>query len=77
MTNMTDSEINREEMRAIASAIEAVRVVATIHGFQQEHFDPSWSDQLDLMIQQLRGGDSKCLRLQRALGELAVPAVSR
>ncbi len=84
MTNMTDSEINREEMRAIAAAIEAVRVVATIHGFHQEHYDPDWADQLDLMIQRLRGGDSKCLRLQRHLGEplrylrgeLAVPVSS-
>ena len=76
MTNMTDSEINREEMRAIADAIEAVRVVATLHGLHQEHYDPDWMDQLDLMIHRLRGGDSKCLRLQRHLGELAVPASS-
>jgi type 1 glutamine amidotransferase len=76
MTNMTDSEINKHEVRAIDSAIEALRVVATIHGFHQEHYDSDWMDQLDLMIQLLRGGDSKCLRLQRHLGELAVPASS-
>jgi hypothetical protein len=74
--NMTDSEINRDEMRAIANAIEALRVVATLHGFHQEHFDPDWIDQLDLMINRLRHRDAGCLRLQRHLGELAVPASS-
>ena len=71
--NMTDSEINQQEMRAIAAAIEALRVVATLHGFHQKHFDIDWSEQLDLMIQKLRYRDGDCLRLQRHLGELAVP----
>jgi hypothetical protein len=67
----TDSEINQDEMKAIANAVAALRVVAMVHGYHQEHYDPDWIDQLDLMIQRLRGRDADCLRLQRHLGELA------
>lgn len=66
----TDSQINQDEMRAIANAIAALRVVAMVHGYHQEHYNPDWIDQLDLMIQRLRYRDEDCLRLQRHLGEL-------
>ena len=72
----TDSQINQDEMKSIANAIATLRVVAIVHGYHQEHYDPDWMDQLDLMIQRLRGRDAACLRLQRHLGELAVPAES-
>lgn len=76
MSHMTDSEINQMEMRVLVEAIDALRGVSQVHGMHDEHYDPDWMDQLDLMIQRLRHRDSGCLRLQRHLGELAVPAES-
>lgn len=67
---MTDNEINREEMRAIANAITAIRAVAAIHGHHQEYYDSDWMEVLDEMITNLRYRDGDCLRLQRHLGEL-------
>lgn len=67
---MTDNEINRDEMRAIANAITALRAVAAIHGYHQEHYDSDWMETLDEMIGRLRYRDGDCLRLQRHLGEL-------
>jgi hypothetical protein len=64
----TDSEINRDEMRAIANAITALRAVVKVHGQHQEHYDSVWMEVLDEMITNLRYRDGDCLRLQRHLG---------
>jgi len=77
MNHMTDSEINQMEMRALVDAIDALRGVAQAHGMHEEHYyDPDWMDMIDVMILRLRSRDAGCLRLQRHLGELAVPAKS-
>ena len=70
---ITDSQINQQERQCIDVAIEALRTLAHNHGMHSEHYDEQWMDMLDKMIKNLRTRDADCLRLQRHLGELAVP----
>ena len=73
---MNDSEINQKERQLIDNAIESLRALAHNHGLHSEHYDEHWMNMLDEMVKTCRYRDVDCLRLQRYLGELAVPSSS-
>lgn len=70
MTYRTDEQIANEERDAIAKAIEAIRAVAHIHGFNEDGlYDPDWMDFLDTTLHRLRYRDGDCLRVLRSVGK--------